>query len=100
MPMRCSKKSRKLFCECAKALNKYEFKAYMNVFKEHFSLVSKFSSQRHQENQYILGEWDKCFLKGAVHEARATCAKIVILKHSGHVCNIDSADEFNRIIME
>lgn len=28
MPMRVSRKSRKLFCECAKALNKYEFKAY------------------------------------------------------------------------
>lgn len=100
MPMRVSRKSRKLFCECAKALNKYEFKAYMNIFKEHFSLVKRFAEKKHKSNCYILGEWDKCFLKGATTEAMQTNAELVVLKHSGHVCNIDSTDEFNRIMLE
>lgn len=100
MPMRVSKKSRKLFCECARALNKYEFKAYMNIFKEHFSLVKQFAKKKHKNNFYILGEWDKCFLKGAVTEAKETGAKLRLLRHSGHVCNIDSVEEFNRIMLE
>ena len=48
MPWKVSKTSRKVFCKCAKALNSQEFKAYMNIFIEHFSLCDEFVSRLHE----------------------------------------------------
>lgn len=100
MPWKVSKTSSKVFCKCAKALNSQEFKAYMNIFIEHFSLCDEFVSRLHEENVYISGRGDLCFINGIVEEADLTDAELIIIEHCGHVCNIDQSRQFNDIISE
>lgn len=100
MPWKVSKTSRKVFCKCAKALNRTEFKAYMNIFIEHFSLCDEFVKESHEENVYISGRGDLCFIKGIEEEADLTDAELIIIEHCGHICNIDQRKQFNSIISE
>lgn len=100
MPWKVSKKSREIFCECAKILNPKEFKAYMFIFREHFKFNKRFVTREHKDNLYISGVGDLCFLKGILAEVKKTKAKLIVLKNCGHVCNIDSKDEYNKLITE
>lgn len=100
MPWKVSRTSRKVFCKCAKALNSVEFKAYMNIFIEHFSFCDEFVSVSHEENIYISGRGDLCFINGIVEESDLTDATLIIIEHCGHVCNIDQGRQFNEIISE
>lgn len=99
MPSKNSKQSRRVFIECAKALNRYEFKAWMNIFKENFSLSEKYlHSISNSKNLYIAGTFDFCFLKGIRREAIGTNGRLIIFKHCGHICNIDQKIEFNSLL--
>lgn len=98
MPLKISKKSREIFCECAKELNKYEFKAYMNIFKEHFIFNKEFIKNEHSENLYISGISDKCFIQGIREEAYETDAELQIIESCGHIANIDQNNTFNELI--
>ncbi|MGN0394707.1 MAG: alpha/beta fold hydrolase [Coprococcus sp.] len=100
MPWKVSKKSRQIFCKCAKTLNSKEFKAYMYIFIEHFSFVEEFTREIHEENVYISGSGDLCFIKGIEEEAKDTQAELIIIEHCGHVCNIDQEKQFNKILNE
>lgn len=99
MPRKDSKKSRDIFRDCAKALNKTEFKLYMKIFTQAFKFNDKFVKTKHTENIYISGEDDICFMNGAVLEAIKTKAKFIPLSHCGHVCNIDKQSTFDKLMM-
>lgn len=101
MPWKVSRKSRQIFCECAKDLNRKEFRAYMYIFKENFAFVKKFFKDReciHKENTYISGRGDLCFIKGIEEETSTTQAEMIIMEHCGHVCNIDKKRQFNSLL--
>ncbi len=100
MPWKVSKKSREIFCKCAMELSPLEFKAYMFIFKEFFSLNKLFLKKKFKKNLYVSGHGDFCFLKGIEKEVKVTDARLIILKNCGHVCNIDKKDEFNEILAE
>ncbi len=100
MPWKISKRSRQVFGECAKALNRIEFQAYMYIFKEHFQRAKDFIHEIHTENVYISGINDFCFLKGIKKESNATNGKLITIQHCGHVCNIDQTKAFNEILTD
>lgn len=100
MPWKVSKKSREVFCECAKALNRKEFRAYMYIFKENFSFIKRFVENVHKENLYITGRGDLCFIKGVKEEVQATQAEYIEMDNCGHVCNIDQKQTFNNILKD
>lgn len=99
MPSKDSKESRKIFCKCAEALNRHEFKAWMNIFKENFSLSRKYKNKTNPRNLYIAGVSDLCFLKGIKSEAKNTNGRFVLFKNCGHVCNIDQRERFNKLLL-
>lgn len=99
MPAKESRKSREIFCECAKVLNKYEFKAWMNIFKENFAFGKLFCSKQRTNNLYVVGTTDVCFYKGIQEEVSLTGANRVVLKNCGHICNIDQKEKFNQIMI-
>lgn len=98
MPSKNSKKSRKVFCECAKVLNRHEFKAWMHIFKENFKFNKRFAKNSHKNNLYVVGVSDFCFIKGIKQEASLTGATLELLKDCGHVANIDQKEKFNKIL--
>lgn len=101
MPWKVSRKSRDVFCECAKVLNAKEFKAYMYIFKEHFRFNRKtFLKHEHNENYYISGRGDLCFLKGIIYESKKTNANFIMIKNCGHVANIDKRTEFDTLLLK
>lgn len=101
MPSKNSKQSRKVFRQCAKALNRHEFKAWMNIFKENFKLSEKyFKLVSNPKNLYIAGNLDLCFLKGIRREAVGTNSRLVVFKHCGHICNIDQKIKFNSLLLK
>jgi pimeloyl-ACP methyl ester carboxylesterase len=98
MPLKQSKGSRKIFCKCAVALNKTEFKEWMALIREYLQFNKEFERKEHTENIYISGCSDICFIKGIKREVAATKAKFIELKNCGHVCNLDQSIAFNNII--
>ena len=99
MPAKGSKKSRKIFCECAKVLTAKEFKNWMEIFAEAIKMNLQFKKEQHQDNLYISGDKDICFLKGIREEVVETDAQYIEMKKCGHVCNIDQKEVFNDIIL-
>lgn len=98
MPGKHNEESRSVFRKCAQALNRIEFKLYMNIFIQAFHFSKSFECEKHHENTYISGKQDKCFLRRTIREADSSCGNMIILSSCGHVCNIVQKEAFNSIL--
>ena len=99
MPDKDSKKSREVFRTCAEVLNRKEFKLYMQIFEQGFRFSKQFMKTEHQENIFISGTRDHCFLKGALAEAKGSHGNFITMNDCGHVCNIDRKEQFNLLLL-
>ncbi len=100
MPRRCSDKSRRIFRMFSKVLNVTEFTAWLEIFLESSELNKDFIKEKHNENLYISGTSDLCFLPNIKKEAKKTEAQLIEIENCGHVCNIDQKDVFNDLLMD
>ncbi len=100
MPGKRNEESRSIFRKCALALNKKEFKLYMNIFKQAFRFSKIFEQENHPENTYISGKLDTCFLRRTTREAKHSSGRMIIMAACGHVCNIVQKNRFNQLMLE
>ncbi|GAX89057.1 alpha/beta fold hydrolase [Effusibacillus lacus] len=98
MPRKNHRKSRLLFVNEAKKLCQKEFKRW---FKLTLNINPFLRNLREKElpipTLYLMGEEDYMFLPTveAIVE-RKRFSKLVLIRNSGHVCNVDQPEEFNR----
>lgn len=101
MPRKNHSLSRKIFIQASKKLVTREYLRWLNLygtFRETVELLDI-----HHQNVPVLivmGEEDHLFLKPAAdfcslhHEAT-----LKVIKQSGHICNIEKPDEYNRLVL-
>lgn len=50
---------------------------------------------------YIMGDEDYVFLEPVKRLVKLqSSSKLVVLNNSGHVCNVDQAEEFNKVTLQ
>ncbi|MDQ0159552.1 alpha/beta fold hydrolase [Alkalibacillus salilacus] len=97
MPKKNHKDSRTTFVNEASKLGQREFVRWTELLTVSKSLYKRFLSMPKQiPKLYLMGDEDHVFLKGAQFAAdRDPNASLQIIDDSGHVCNIDQANQFN-----
>ncbi len=102
MPKKSHKKSRLIFINEAKKLYKKEFLRWMNLLSEVKPLMKFFREKdTGKPTLYIMGEEDYMFLppvKNIIKNHKNSFLRI--LSKSGHVCNIDRPELFNKAVIE
>ena len=101
MPRKNHGLSRKIFVREAKKLGGKEFKKWFRLMETLEIFYGKNASRFGKTPRlYISGEQDHFFLKFVVRAFLADPkAAIHVIDQCGHVCNIERADEFNRIAL-
>ncbi|MET3683710.1 pimeloyl-ACP methyl ester carboxylesterase [Alkalibacillus flavidus] len=97
MPKKNHKDSRSTFVNEASKLGQREFVRWTELLTVSNGLYKRFLSMPKQiPKLYVMGDEDHVFLKGAQYTAdRDPDASLQIIDDSGHVCNIDQAQQFN-----
>ncbi|MEK9788337.1 MAG: alpha/beta hydrolase [Flavobacteriaceae bacterium] len=97
MPYKAHRRSRALFIQEAKKISEKEFRKWYKLTSKLLPLLKTIRKQEVRiPTLYIMGSQDYMFLpfvKKIVKLHRKS--KLLILKHSGHVVNIDKPDQFN-----
>jgi pimeloyl-ACP methyl ester carboxylesterase len=102
LPRKNHQKARRIFRLQSKKLLPADYLKWVELYKEFFILLKDFF---HREidalSLVIMGDEDHVFLKSAkrfVEKQRN--ATIISLTKSGHICNIDQYEAFNRVVIE
>ncbi|MFK7846102.1 MAG: alpha/beta fold hydrolase [Rhodothermales bacterium] len=102
MPRKRHRKSRLLFINEAKKLCQKEFVRWFRLTYEVNPLLRFFREKEMPvPTLYLMGEEDHLFLppvKSLVSRHKHSILKVI--KDSGHVCNVDQPDEFNRLSID
>ncbi|MFC0523641.1 alpha/beta fold hydrolase [Pontibacillus salicampi] len=102
MPKRNHSTSRNFFIREAHKLGKQAYLAWAYVLRDSHKVYEQLT---HQSNTipklYVSGSEDHMFLKGITkHVKKEALAHLHVIQQCGHVCNIEKASEFNRLVME
>lgn len=100
IPSKSYKKSREIFQNEAKKLEKEEFNLWFDVI-ETFPKIYTYNLLKSIEVKklYIIGREDIMFLKQTKeYTSKDTSCKFNIVENAGHVCNIDNYLEVNNIL--
>lgn len=102
MPRRRHRESRMLFVNEARKLARKEFLRWFHLTLELNPLLRFFEEKEiHIPTLYLMGDEDYLFLPPVRRiAARHASATLSVLEHSGHVCNVDRADLFNRTAID
>ena len=102
MPKKTHKTSRSLFVQEAKKIKHREFLRWLTLTGGVAKYLVKINEKdTNIPSLYIMGEEDYVFLepvKRIVKEHHSS--ELVILKDSGHVCNVDQAAQFNEVSLQ
>jgi len=102
MPKKRHKKSRTLFVNEAKKLCQNEFIRWYQLSYEINSLLKCFTDTNHSVPVlYLMGDDDYMFLPYVRKlVAKQNLSHLVVIRNSGHVCNVDQPEVFNRQAIE
>lgn len=101
MPKKSHQSSRNLFIQEAKKLKHREFLRWLTLTGGIAKYLVKFNEKDTEiSSLYIMGDEDYVFLEPVKRFVKEQAAsELVILKNSGHVCNVDQAADFNEVTM-
>jgi len=102
MPKAHHKKARDVFIQEAKKLNQKGFIKWYRFAAKVCAIYPKIDTEKNPiPKMYIMGDQDYMFL-GPVKEdtVHDQSAKLHIIEHCGHVCNIEKHTEFNQIAIQ
>lgn len=98
MPNRRHKESRYIFIKEAQKIYRREINRWFKLLKDVNPLLQYQVEQNPSiPTLYLMGDEDHLFLKPVrVLVALNEMAELVTIKNSGHVCNVDQPEEFNK----
>ncbi len=102
MPRKNHQLSRRLYMRQAALLTQSAYNRWIRLYGEfRNTLRSFFNSNLEIPSLVIMGSQDYIFLKAAKRYARksSTC-KLIVLEECGHICNIERATDFNRLVLQ
>lgn len=98
LPKKNHKESRRIFIKESMKVKEREFRKWFSILDEVEGVYGK-ECMVEVKKYYITGEEDHMFIKGLKEEViKDKHARIHIIEGSGHVCNVDEAEEFNYIL--
>ena len=102
MPKKTHQSSRHLFIQEAKKIKHREFLRWLTLTGGIAKYLVKFNEKdTNIPSLYIMGDEDYVFLEPVKRLVETQpSSKLVILKNSGHVCNVDQAAEFNEVSLQ
>lgn len=102
MPRKTHETSRHLFVQEARKIKHREFLRWLSLTGDIASYLLKINEKdTHIPTLYIMGDEDYVFLEPVKRLVKKqSSSQLVILKDSGHVCNIDQAAQFNEISLQ
>jgi pimeloyl-ACP methyl ester carboxylesterase len=102
MPRRRHRESRMLFVNEARKLARKEFLRWFHLTLEINPLLRFFEEKEVPiPTLYLMGDEDHIFLPPVRRLAvRHRSSELQVLERSGHVCNVDRADLFNRLAID
>jgi len=102
LPRRNHKQSRRIFRMQSQKLSPKEYLKWVGLYKDFFRLLRRFF-QRELRNLslVVMGDQDHVFFGAAKRFAEVhQQARLVIIEHCGHVCNIEQWELFNQTALE
>lgn len=102
MPKKTHKSSRHLFIQEAKKIQHREFLRWLTLTGGIAKYLVKFNEKDTEvRTLYIMGDEDYVFLEPVKRLVKQqSSSQLVILKSSGHVCNVDQAVQFNEVSLQ
>ena len=102
MPKKTHQSSRHLFIQEAKKIKHREFLRWLTLTGGIAKYLVKINEKdTNIPSLYIMGEEDYVFLEPVKRLVETQpSSRLVILKDSGHVCNVDQAAEFNEVSLQ
>ncbi|HEY9116483.1 MAG TPA: alpha/beta hydrolase [Roseivirga sp.] len=102
MPRKRNQESRILFAEQAKKLCQKEFIRWFNLTYKLNPLLKYFNENDTKlPTLYLMGDEDYMFLPQVMDLVRKhTTSQLTIIPNSGHVCNVEQPELFNRYAMQ
>ncbi|WP_274307058.1 alpha/beta fold hydrolase [Solibacillus daqui] len=102
MPKKTHKSSRHLFIQEAKKIKHREFLRWLTLTGGIAKHLVKFNEKDTKiTSLYIMGDEDYVFLEPVKRLVKKhPSSQLVILNNSGHVCNVDQAEQFNEVSMQ
>ncbi|MDD2595764.1 MAG: alpha/beta hydrolase [Bacteroidales bacterium] len=103
MPSKHNRESRKVFIAESLKVTRQEFLNWMTVNKGLNKVLSKYwDNEPEVPTLYIMGENDYIFISQVKMYMQTHCqhSRLIILPNAGHVCNIEAAGLFNKIVLE
>ncbi|NBC08617.1 MAG: alpha/beta fold hydrolase [Bacteroidetes bacterium] len=102
LPRRNHRQSRRIFRMQSQKLSPKEYLKWIGLYRDFFRLLKRFF-QRELRNisLVVMGDQDHVFFRAAERFAKThQQAKLVIIEHCGHVCNIEQWEQFNQAALE
>lgn len=98
MPRKSHQKARKIYLHQAEKITEKEYLKWLGLYDEFFRVLKKFSDWKVSIPTLILmGDQDYVFLPSAVQFAKLqNNVRLSVLPKSGHICNIDNSEDFNK----
>lgn len=101
MPGRHAREAREVFRNEAKKVTPAEFRRWFGLTKQVVTDLKRLSdAQPNRRTLYVMGKHDYIFLERArIVTDRFSNASLEVIAESGHVCNVECPDEFNRVAL-
>ena len=101
MPKESHQMSRRIYRIQARRISPKAYMRWVGLYREFFRLLSKFQNQIiNFPVLAVMGSDDYVFLKTAEDfSKKQPNVGISVIQNAGHICNIDRAEEFNRIAL-
>jgi pimeloyl-ACP methyl ester carboxylesterase len=102
MPKPSHQRSRAIYLKQAEKITPEAYMRWVGLYNEFFSTLKRFADwQIPKPTLLAMGKSDYVFLSSAKTLARQQPnAHLAVIPHSGHICNIDNAEEFNRVVLD
>lgn len=102
MPRKRNQKARKVYQKYASNLSQSEYLKWVGLYDDFFQLLTHFKEQSLSHDMHIImGSDDYVFLNAAKSFVeRQSRSSITIIERSGHICNIESPQAFNRVALK
>ena len=102
MPRKTHESSRHLFIQEAKKIKNREFLRWLTLTGGMAKYLVKINEKDTKiPSLYIMGDEDYVFLEPVKRLVKKQpSSKLVILKDSGHVCNVDQTEKFNEVSLQ
>jgi pimeloyl-ACP methyl ester carboxylesterase len=102
LPRRNHRQSRRIFRMQSQKLSPKEYLKWIGLYKDFFRLLKRFFRRELRNlSLVVMGDQDHVFFGAAERFTRThQRAKLVIIEHCGHVCNIEQWESFNRTALD